>query len=36
MRWASLGLLVLFPVMAIRSPERTLHDRLAGTYLVPR
>jgi hypothetical protein len=36
MRWASFGLLVLFPVLAIRSPERTLHDRLAGTYLVPR
>jgi hypothetical protein len=36
LRWASLGLLAMYPVLAIRSPERTLHDRLAGTYLVPR
>jgi hypothetical protein len=36
LRWCCLGLLVLYPVMAIRHPERGLQDRLAGTYLVPR
>jgi hypothetical protein len=33
------GLALLFPgylILALRSPERALHDRLAGTYLVPR
>jgi hypothetical protein len=38
--WASWGgaLLVLagFAVLALRSPARGLHDRLAGTYVVPR
>jgi hypothetical protein len=35
-RWCCLGLLALYPVLAIRYPERGLQDRLAGTYLVPR
>jgi uncharacterized RDD family membrane protein YckC len=36
LRWASLGLLAVYPVLAVRSPERTPADRLAGTWLVPR
>jgi uncharacterized RDD family membrane protein YckC len=36
LRWASLGLLAAYPIMAIRAPERSPADRLAGTYLVPR
>jgi hypothetical protein len=32
----ALVLLPLYAVMAIRSPNRALHDRLAGTYVVPR
>src|SRR5262249_16940951 len=35
-RWASLGLLLAYPVLAVCWPRRSLHDRLAGTYLVPR
>jgi hypothetical protein len=35
-RWASLGLLLAYPVLAVCRPRRSLHDRLAGTYLVPR
>jgi hypothetical protein len=31
--WATL---VLYVAVALRSPARGLHDRLAGTYLVPR
>jgi hypothetical protein len=31
-----LGLLLLYVALALRSPERSLQDRLAGTYLVPR
>lgn len=33
---AAVALLVLFPVHAILFPTRGLHDRLAGTCLVPR
>jgi hypothetical protein len=36
LRWSCLGLLALYPVLAIRNPERGPQDRLAGTYLVPR
>ena len=32
----ALALLPVYVVLAIRFPERSLHDRLAGTYLVPR
>jgi hypothetical protein len=35
-RWTSVGLLVVYAVLAIGFPQRSLHDRLAGTYLVPR
>jgi hypothetical protein len=35
-RWASLGLLLAYPVLAVCWPRRSPHDRLAGTYLVPR
>jgi hypothetical protein len=34
--WAALILLGAFLVMALWSPSRSLHDRLAGTWLVPR
>jgi hypothetical protein len=34
--WATLALLALYVILALGSPERALHDRLAGTYLVPR
>jgi uncharacterized RDD family membrane protein YckC len=34
--WSAWALLTAFAVLAIRSPVRGLHDRLAGTYLVPR
>ena len=34
--WAALALLLLYIVLALWSPEHSLHDRLAGTYLVPR
>jgi hypothetical protein len=33
--FAALGLLLVYTVLAIRFPMRSLHDRLAGTYLVP-
>jgi hypothetical protein len=33
---AALALLLLYVALALRSPARGLHDRLAGTYLVPR
>jgi eukaryotic-like serine/threonine-protein kinase len=36
LRWTFLVVLAAYPVLAIRSPERGLQDRLAGTYLVPR
>jgi hypothetical protein len=36
LRWAALALLAVYPVLAIRSPRQCLHDRLAGTFLVPR
>jgi hypothetical protein len=36
MWWLAPGLLVLYVWQAVRSPVRGLHDRLAGTYLVPR
>jgi uncharacterized RDD family membrane protein YckC len=32
----ALALLVLYALLALLSPTRPLHDRLAGTYLVPR
>jgi len=34
--WASLALLPLYAILAIWLPQQSLHDRLAGTYLVPR
>jgi len=34
--WLAAGLLPLYFWLAQRSPGRALHDRLAGTYLVPR
>jgi hypothetical protein len=34
--WSAWALLAVYVVLAIRSPGRGLHDRLAGTYLVPR
>ena len=33
---AALAVLFLFIALALRTPSRGLHDRLAGTYLVPR
>jgi hypothetical protein len=33
--WAGFGLLVVYVVLALRSPSRALHDRLAGTVVVP-
>jgi hypothetical protein len=33
--WA-LAILAVYIVMALASPTRSLHDRLAGTHLVPR
>jgi hypothetical protein len=33
---AALAVLFGFTAVALRSPARGLHDRLAGTYLVPR
>ena len=34
--WAcGVALLIAFALLAIRSPTRAPHDRLAGTYLVP-
>jgi hypothetical protein len=32
----ALGLLPAYVALALRSPARALHDRLAGTYLMPR
>jgi uncharacterized RDD family membrane protein YckC len=34
--WAAVVLLAAYLVLALWSPARALHDRLAGTYLVPR
>jgi serine/threonine protein kinase len=34
--WNALILLLLNVILALSSPERALHDRLAGTYLVPK
>jgi hypothetical protein len=34
--WSAVALLVVWVILALRSPARALHDRLAGTYLVPR
>jgi hypothetical protein len=34
--WSAVGLLAVWVILALRSPARTLHDRLAGTFLVPR
>jgi hypothetical protein len=34
--WGGWGLLALEVVLALRQPARAPHDRLAGTYLVPR
>jgi hypothetical protein len=34
--WAGLALFPTYFILALRSPERSIHDRLAGTYLVPR
>lgn len=34
--WSALGLLPSYLVLALFFPTRSLHDRLAGTYLVPK
>jgi hypothetical protein len=34
--WSAWALLAAYAVLAVRSPGRGLHDRLAGTYLVPK
>jgi hypothetical protein len=34
--WLAAGLLVGYVALALLYPARSLHDRLAGTYLVPR
>jgi eukaryotic-like serine/threonine-protein kinase len=34
--YAAVALLVIYVVLAIARPTRAFHDRLAGTYLVPR
>ena len=34
--WAVWPLLVGYALLALWHPPRALHDRLAGTYLVPR
>jgi len=34
--WAALALLAIYAVLALWLPSRGVHDRLAGTYLVPR
>ena len=34
--WLAAGLLVGYMALAVRLPKRSLHDRLVGTYLVPR
>jgi hypothetical protein len=34
--WATWLLLGAYIILALRYPTRSLHDRLAGTYLVPR
>jgi eukaryotic-like serine/threonine-protein kinase len=34
--WAAIVTLLLCAVLALWMPNRSLHDRLAGTYLVPR
>jgi hypothetical protein len=34
--WSGLAMIALFGSLALWSPNRGLHDRLAGTYLVPR
>ncbi len=36
LRWVSLALLAAYPVLAVCFPRRAPHDRLVGTYLVPR
>jgi hypothetical protein len=34
--WAGIAMFPLYAFLALRSPGQSLHDRLAGTYLVPR
>jgi hypothetical protein len=34
--WLALGLLITYFLLAFWRPSRSLHDRLAGTYVVPR
>jgi hypothetical protein len=34
--WAGWALLPIYVFLALRQPGRALHDRLAGTYVVPR
>jgi hypothetical protein len=34
--WLAMGLLPVYVLLALWWPTRSLHDRLAGTYLVPR
>jgi hypothetical protein len=33
--WGAVALVLGYVVLAIWRPQRALHDRLAGTYLVP-
>jgi uncharacterized RDD family membrane protein YckC len=34
--WVGLALLIVYPLLALWHPRRGLHDRLAGTWVVPR
>ena len=34
--WLAIGLVLSYGVLALWFPVRGLHDRMAGTYLVPR
>jgi hypothetical protein len=36
MWWLGAGMVLGWVVLALRSPSRALHDRLAGTFVVPR
>jgi hypothetical protein len=34
--WLALATVIAYPLIALALPARSLHDRLAGTYLVPK
>jgi uncharacterized RDD family membrane protein YckC len=36
LRWSGVALLLAYPAIAICFPRRGLHDRLSGTFVVPR